>query len=126
SRSHPGVWALGDCAAIPGPDGRPYPALAQHAIREARQLAKNLSAVLEGREPAPFLYDSLGTMVALRRTSPVARVSGFMLPGFPAGRPGRPYFLPQMPRWHRRFRIILDWTIALFFRPDITKVDIGG
>ena len=39
SRSHPQVWALGDCAAIPGPDGRPYPALAQHAIREARHLA---------------------------------------------------------------------------------------
>src|SRR6185295_17787225 len=28
SRSHANVWALGDCAAIPGPDGRPYPALA--------------------------------------------------------------------------------------------------
>ena len=41
SRSHPSVWALGDCAAIPGPDGRPYPALAQHTVREARQLAHN-------------------------------------------------------------------------------------
>jgi NADH dehydrogenase FAD-containing subunit len=39
SRSHPQVWALGDCAAIPGPDGRPYPALAQHTIREARPAA---------------------------------------------------------------------------------------
>ncbi len=55
SRSHPEVWALGDCAAIPGPDGHPYPALAQHAVREARQLARNLAAVLEGREPAPFV-----------------------------------------------------------------------
>ena len=48
SRSHPQVWALGDCAAIPGPDGRPYPALAQHAIREARHLAENIRAVIEG------------------------------------------------------------------------------
>jgi NADH:ubiquinone reductase (H+-translocating) len=126
SRSHPGVWAFGDCAAIPGPDGRPYPALAQHAIREARQVAKNLSAVLEGREPAPFLYHSLGTMVALGRTSAVARVFGFKLIGFPAWWLRRTYYLLQMPRWDRRFRIILDWTIALFFRPDITKVDIGG
>ena len=45
SRSHPNVWALGDCAAIPGPDGRPYPALAQHTVREARQLARNIEAV---------------------------------------------------------------------------------
>ena len=45
SRSHADVWALGDCAAIPGPDGRPYPALAQHAVREARHLASNIAAV---------------------------------------------------------------------------------
>ena len=46
SRSHPRVWALGDCAAIPGPDGHPYPALAQFAIREARQLARNVKAAV--------------------------------------------------------------------------------
>src|SRR5262249_20535592 len=28
-RSHPEVWAIGDCASIPGPDGKPYPSLAQ-------------------------------------------------------------------------------------------------
>jgi hypothetical protein len=30
-----------------------------------------------------------------------------------------------MPRWDRRLRIVLDWTVALFFRPDITKVDLN-
>src|SRR5215813_10778113 len=58
SRSHPEVWALGDCATIPGKGGRPYPALAQHAVREARQLARNLSAAIEGRPLAPFVFDS--------------------------------------------------------------------
>jgi len=38
----------------------------------------------------------------------------------------RTYYLLQMPRWDRRLRIVLDWTVALFFRPDITKVDVGG
>ena len=126
SRSHPEVWGIGDCAVIPGPDGRPYPALAQHSIREARQVARNLSAVLAGRHPEPFLYHSLGTMAALGRTSAVAKVFGVRLRGFPAWWLRRTYYLLQMPRWDRRFRIILDWTIALFFRPDITKVDIGG
>jgi NADH:ubiquinone reductase (H+-translocating) len=51
SRSHPQVWALGDCASIPGPDGRPYPALAQHAVREARHLASNIRAALTGGLP---------------------------------------------------------------------------
>ena len=124
SRSHPEVWALGDCAAIPGPDGRPYPALAQHAIREARQLARNLVATLDGRPSAPFVFHSLGTMASLGHTQGVAQVFGVRLRGFPAWWLRRTYYLLQMPRWDRRLRIVLDWTVALFFRPDITKVDI--
>jgi NADH:ubiquinone reductase (H+-translocating) len=126
SVSHPGVWALGDCAAIPGPDGRPYPALAQHAIREAHQLARNVLAVLDGRQPAPFVFRSLGTMAALGHFRAVAEVMGVRLTGFPAWWLRRTYYLLQMPRWERRLRMILDWTVALFFRPDITKVDLAA
>ena len=124
SRSHPNVWALGDCAAIPGPDGRPYPALAQHAIREARQLAHNVKAAVEGRAPSPFIFRPLGTMASLGHTRAVARVLGVRLTGFPAWWIRRTYYLFQMPRWDRRLRIVLDWTVALFFRPDITKVEL--
>jgi NADH dehydrogenase len=124
SRSHPDVWAIGDCAAIPGPDGKPYPALAQHAIREARRVAENIVAVVDGRAPAPFIFRSLGTMASLGHARAVARVFGVRLTGFPAWWLRRTYYLFQMPRWDRRLRILLDWTIALFFRPDITKVDI--
>ena len=125
SRSHPNVWALGDCAVIPGPDGRPYPALAQHATREARQLARNVAAVAAGRAPEPFVHRSLGTMAALGHSSAVAQVLGVRLTGFPAWWVRRTYYLFQMPRWDRRLRMVLDWTVALFFRPDITKVDLA-
>jgi NADH dehydrogenase len=124
SRSHPDVWALGDCASIPGPDGHPYPALAQHAVREARRLAHNLKAVFEGRAPSPFLFRSLGTMASLGHTRAVARVFGMQITGFAAWWVRRTYYLFQMPRWDRRLRIILDWTIALFFRPDTTRVGL--
>jgi NADH:ubiquinone reductase (H+-translocating) len=124
SRSHPQVWALGDCAAIPGPDGRPYPALAQHAIREARHLAENIKAVIDGRAPSAFMFRSLGTMASLGHTRAVARVFGMRLTGFLAWWLRRTYYLFQMPRWDRRLRIVLDWTVALFFRPDITRVDL--
>jgi len=125
SRSHPEIWALGDCAAIPAPDGRPYPALAQHAVREAKQLARNVVAASEGRPPSPFLYKSLGTMASLGHSRAVAQVMGIRLRGFPAWWLRRTYYLFQMPRWDRRFRIMLDWTVALFFRRDITKVDLA-
>jgi NADH:quinone reductase (non-electrogenic) len=124
SRSHPRVWALGDCAAIPAPDGRPYPALAQHAIREARHLAENIGAVIDGRVPSAFVFRSLGTMASLGHTRAVALVFGVRLTGFPAWWLRRTYYLFQMPRWDRRLRILLDWTVALFFRPDITRVDL--
>lgn len=125
STSHPNVWALGDCAAIPGPDGKPYPALAQHAVREARQLAENVVATIDGRTPAPFVFHMLGTMASLGHSRAVAMVLGMRLKGFPAWWLRRTYYLLQMPRWDRRLRIVLDWTVALFFRPDVTKVDIA-
>jgi NADH dehydrogenase len=124
SRSHPNVWALGDCATIPGPDGRPYPPLAQHALREGRKLARNLSAVIEGKPPSAFVFRSLGTMASLGHTRAVARVFGMRLTGFPAWWLRRTYYLLQMPRWERRLRIALDWTVGLFFTPDITKVEL--
>lgn len=125
SRSHPQVWALGDCAAIPGPDGRPYPALAQHTVREGRHLARNIKAAIDGRVPSPFMFRTLGTMASLGHTRAVARVFGVRLSGFIAWWLRRTYYLFQMPRWDRRIRIALDWTVALFFRPDITRIELS-
>jgi NADH dehydrogenase len=125
SRSHPSVWAAGDCAAIPSPDGRPYPALAQHAVREARELARNVARIVHGGDPKPFVFRTLGTMASLGHSRGVAQVMGVRLTGFVAWWLRRSYYLLQMPRWDRRLRIVLDWTVALFFRPDITKVDLA-
>jgi NADH dehydrogenase len=63
-------------------------------------------------------------MASLGHSRAVAQVFGMRLRGFPAWWLRRTYYLMQMPHWDRRFRIVLDWTVALFFRPDITKVDI--
>jgi len=125
STSHPTLWALGDCAAIPGPDDRPYPALAQFATREAHALAGNVAASIHGGATAPFLFRSLGTMASLGHTQAVAMVMGARITGFPAWWFRRTYYLFQMPRWDRRLRMMLDWTVALFFRPDVTKVDLS-
>jgi NADH dehydrogenase len=125
SVSHPQVWALGDCASVPGPDGKPYPALAQHALREGRAVAQNVYAAVTGRAPANFVYRTLGTLAAFGHTQAAADVRGLPLSGFPAWWLRRTYYLLQMPRWDTRLRIALDWTVALLFRPDITKVDLA-
>ena len=44
-RGHEHVWALGDCARVPNTRSElPDPPTCQHALRQARRLAKNLRA----------------------------------------------------------------------------------
>lgn len=126
SVSHPAVWALGDCASVPGPDGKPYPALAQHAIRQGRVVARNIHAVVSGDTPKPFVYRSLGTMAAFGHARAAVDLRGITVTGFVAWWLRRTYYLFQMPRWERRLRIALDWTVSLLFRPDLTKVDLAA
>jgi NADH dehydrogenase len=122
----PEVWALGDCAVIPDPDGRPYPTLAQHALREARVLAGNIHTVLDGGQPQPFVYKTLGVMGSLGHAKGFGVVLGVRLRGFPAWWARRTYYLWQMPGWARKLHVVADWTTGLFFRPDITQIDLAS
>ena len=125
SVSHPDVWAIGDCAATPAPEGGIYPALAQHAVRAARVVARNIAAVIDGQVPVPFVFETLGTMAALGHTDAAADLRGWQISGFIAWWIRRTYYLFQMPRWDTRLRIAFDWTVSLFSRPDLTKIDLA-
>jgi NADH dehydrogenase len=124
--SHPEVWALGDCASIPGPDGKPYPNLAQHALREAKALARNIVAVLDGLAPQPFVYENLGMMGSLGHCKAFGQLLKFRVRGVLAWFVRRTYYLLQMPGWSRRLRIMIDWAFALLFRPDIVKISLDS
>ena len=126
SVERPEVWALGDCAEVPDPDGKPYPYLAQHAMREAKVLARNLHAALDGRPLQPFVYETLGIMASLGHARGLGEILGVPVYGLFAWWVRRTYYLIQMPRWSRRLRIVIDWTVALLFRPDIVKVDLAS
>ena len=124
--NHAEVWALGDCASIPTPDGKPYPNLAQHALREAKVLARNIYAVLNGQPPQPFVYDTLGMMGSLGHGKAFGQLLKVRVRGVLAWFVRRTYYLLQMPGWGRRLRIMIDWTFALLFRPDIVKISLDS
>jgi NADH:quinone reductase (non-electrogenic) len=124
--SHPEVWALGDCAYVPAPDGKPYPNLAQHALREAKVLARNLFAVHNGQPPQAFVYDTLGMMGSLGHGKAFGQLLKVKVRGNLAWFVRRTYYLLQMPGWSRRLRIMIDWTFALLFRPDVTKISLDS
>jgi NADH:quinone reductase (non-electrogenic) len=125
-KSHADVWALGDCASIPAPDGKAYPNLAQHALRESNVLARNVAAVIDGLPPQPFDYDTLGMMGSLGHSKAFGQLLTLKVRGVPAWFVRRTYYLLQMPGWGRRLRIMIDWTFALLFRPDIVKISLDS
>jgi NADH dehydrogenase len=124
--SRPEVWALGDCASIPAPDGKPYPNLAQHALREAKVLARNIFGVLNGQPPQPFVYATLGLMGSLGHSKGFGQLLKLRVRGVVAWFVRRTYYLLQMPGWSRRLRIMIDWTFALLFRPDVVKISLDS
>jgi NADH:quinone reductase (non-electrogenic) len=119
----PGAWTAGDGAAIPDlTTGGTSPPTAQHALREARRLAKNIVATLRGREPKSFRYRNMGQLVSLGLYKGVARVLGVRLRGFPAWFLHRTYHVTRIPTLNRKVRVIADWTVALFFRRDVVQL----
>jgi NADH:ubiquinone reductase (H+-translocating) len=118
-----GVWAAGDCAAVPDlTTGGICPPTAQHALRQARRIAKNVLATLGGRRPKPFRYRQLGTLVSLGTAKGVARVMGLRTRGFPAWFLHRTYHLLLIPTINRKVRVMADWTLAAFFRRDAVQL----
>ena len=118
-----GAWAAGDAAAVPDlTTGGLCPPTAQHALRQARRLARNLLAVLGGRPPTAFRYRNLGQLASLGRYRGVAEVLGLRLRGFPAWWLHRSYHLLMMPTLNRKVRIALDWTVGLLFPRDVVQL----
>src|SRR6185437_10435248 len=73
------VWALGDCARVPNTKAdHPDPPTCQHALRQARRLAKNIAG-----DPQPYGYRMLGQVATLGRYKGIADVLGLRLRGFP-------------------------------------------
>jgi NADH:ubiquinone reductase (H+-translocating) len=122
----PEVWALGDCGRIPAPDGKSYPNLAQHAMREARVLARNILGALNGQPPQPFVYDTMGMMGSLGHGKAFGQLLGFRVRGVLAWFVRRTYYLLQMPGWSRRLGIMIEWAFALLFPPDIVKISLAS
>jgi len=117
------VYALGDNAAQTDPHtGQPHVATAQVAIRQARALGRNLEAELTGRDRKRFRFRLLGEMVPLSRRTAVADLRGIKLLGFPAWFLWKTVYMLKLPTLAARVRVVLDWTVELFFERDVSEL----
>lgn len=127
------LWAAGDCAAIPMPEDekpvstpspfeqRTYcPPTAQFAVRQGQLLGHNLAAVLDGEAPLKsFAFTGLGELAAIGHRAAVAEILGLQFQGFIAWWLWRTVYLMKLPGLERKIRVMLDWTLDLFFKRDI-------
>lgn len=116
-----GVWALGDCAAVPNArDGKISPPTAQFADRQARVLADNIVRSLRGAPTRAFSYRPVGQLSAIGHNKAVAELGGVRIAGFVAWLLWRGVYLLKIPTLARKVRLFLEWNWAMFFPPDIS------
>ncbi len=124
----PGVFAAGDCAAVPDltridedPDATCGPS-AQHAARQARRLGDNIVATIRGHRPAEYRHAYIGSVAGLGLYQGVAEIYGVRLKGLPAWLVHRAYHLAKMPSVNRKVRIAFDWLLAALFRREAVAI----
>ena len=117
----PGVWALGDCAEVPKPDGSGHflEPTAQNATREGTHLADNILAVLRGRPVKPFRYKQIGELAVISRHGGVANVYGVRVKGVLAWLMWRAIYIAKMPGMRERAGLILDYVRLAFGRQHV-------
>ncbi len=119
----PGVWALGDCALIPDQlTGGYHPPTGQHALREARVVARNVTAAFRGTAKQPFRFRTIGQLAAIGRRTGVARILGVNFSGVIAWSLWRAIYLSKLPRIEKKVRVVLDWMLDLLFSKDLVQL----
>ena len=126
-----GLWAAGDCAAVPAEalagvaDSGPttfFPPTAQHGMREALMAAKNIERTILGQPLKPFRYRTMGMLASIGHHTGVASFFGFKFSGFIAWAMWRTVYLIKLPRLVKKLRVMMAWTLDLLFGRDIEQM----
>jgi len=118
-----GLWAAGDCAAVPVPNGGGFhPPTAQHGVREGLRAAKNIEAAIVGRPPRPFVFKTLGQLATIGHRKGVAMVFGIKFSGIFAWWLWRTVYLMKLPGLAKKLRVVMGWTLDLLFGREIEQL----
>jgi len=118
------VWALGDSALVPLDENGEHfaPPTAQYAVREARCLARNLTATLRGRAPEPFTFAPKVVLASIGNYQGVARLFGVNFSGLLAWMLWRFLYIGMLPVFSTRLRVALNWLFDYFLPRSIVQI----
>lgn len=121
------LWAIGDCAAIPNSNGEEFcPPTAQYALREAKVLARNILATLQGKEKQPFHFKSLGMMSALGHHCAVGEFFGKLkISGFFAWFLWRTLYWTKLPGFDRKLKVAFSWALDTLIPIESVQLKIA-
>ncbi|WP_326565273.1 NAD(P)/FAD-dependent oxidoreductase [Amycolatopsis rhabdoformis] len=122
----PGAWGAGDDASVPDlaspiPGARTVPN-AQHAVRQGKLLARNLTAHVRGRTPKPYVHHGLGSVATLGIGKGIFQYRRIVITGLLAWLMHRGYHVLAVPSWERKVRVLAIWLTAAFFGRDIVSL----
>ncbi|MEV5599825.1 NAD(P)/FAD-dependent oxidoreductase [Streptomyces sp. NPDC052299] len=120
------AWSAGDAAAVPdltaAETGRTTAPNAQHAVRQAKVLADNIVASLNGEPLTEYRHSYAGSVASLGLHKGVAHIYGRRLKGLPAWLIHRMYHLSRVPTFNRKARVLAEWTLSGLFKREIVSL----
>lgn len=122
-----GAWTAGDVSAVPdltgmGVGGYCVPN-AQHAVRQAKLLAKNVVASIRGEEIREYRWKTIGAVAGLGIGIGAIKVGKFGMIGFFAWLAHRGYHGLAMPTWERKIRVISGWVLNFILGRDLVSIE---
>jgi len=116
------VFILGDMALYPTKDGRGLPMTAQVARQQGQHTARNLKALIAGKETTDFIYKEKGLLASLGSFDAIGQVFGIRLKGVVAWFLWRGVYLGLFNSWKKRFSILGTWFKNIFTGRKITRL----
>jgi NADH dehydrogenase len=123
----PDAWGAGDVSAVPdltggGVGGYCVPN-AQHAVRQGKLLAKNITGSLRGDAPREYFHKNMGAVAGLGLGEGVFQSGKIAVKGLVAWFMHRGYHGLAIPTWERKIRVFANWILSFFLRRDIVSLE---
>jgi len=120
------AWTAGDGSAVPdlsggGVGGYCVPN-AQHAVRQAKLLAKNIVSTLRNQPVVDYFHRNMGAVAGLGIGFGVFQYKNFAITGLLAWFMHRGYHGLAMPMWERKIRVFSGWVWNFLLRRDIVSI----
>jgi len=123
---HPGVYAVGDIAAITdAKTEQVLPQLGSVALQSGEHVGETISRLVAGKPTKPFKYKDKGTMAAIGRNAAVVQMlAGKTMKGWKAQAAWRTVHLALMPTNEDRAKAIVDWAGSQLTHQRVGRIQI--